>query len=111
MVRADIIRRLTSMTRSLLLASTLLAASLVASAATAQGEKLPPTPIDPARLSAIDKVLSADDFEGRGPGTRAEPKVIDRPAARGRGRRLAAKRAHAALRTDRTLELHHGRGR
>jgi len=46
-----------------------------ASAALAQG--LPVTPIDPARLSAIDKFISSDDFEGRGPATRAESKVID----------------------------------
>ncbi len=65
------------MTKSLLLASTLLAATLVASTALAQSEKLPPTPIDPARLSAVDKILSSDAFEGRGPATRAEPKVID----------------------------------
>jgi Zn-dependent M28 family amino/carboxypeptidase len=58
----------------LLIVSTLTAA-LLAGAALAQ--TLPATPIDPARLSAIDKVLSSDDFEGRGPATRAEPKVID----------------------------------
>ncbi len=32
---------------------------------------------DPARLSQIDKTISADDFEGRGPATRAETKTID----------------------------------
>jgi Zn-dependent M28 family amino/carboxypeptidase len=31
----------------------------------------------PQRLSDIDKAISADAFEGRGPATRAEPKVID----------------------------------
>ena len=72
-----IIRRLTSMRKSPLLASTFLAAALIASSALAQSEALPPTPIDPMKLSQIDKVLSADDFEGRGPATRAEPKVID----------------------------------
>ena len=33
--------------------------------------------IDPAKLSAHIKVLASDDFEGRGPGTRAELKTID----------------------------------
>jgi Zn-dependent M28 family amino/carboxypeptidase len=61
------------MRKSLLLVSVLAAA--LAGAANAQ--TLPPTPIDPARLSEIDKVLSSDAFEGRGPATRAEPKVID----------------------------------
>jgi len=56
------------------LASTF-AALFAGSAALAQS--LPATPIDPARLSAIDKFISSDDFEGRGPATRAEPKVID----------------------------------
>jgi Zn-dependent M28 family amino/carboxypeptidase len=32
---------------------------------------------DTQRLSQIDKTISADAFEGRGPATRAEPKVID----------------------------------
>jgi Zn-dependent M28 family amino/carboxypeptidase len=64
------------MRKPLLLASTVLAAAL-ASAAFAQSEKLPPTPIDPAKLSQHDKILSSDEFEGRGPATRAEPKVID----------------------------------
>jgi len=62
------------MTTSALFASTL-ASVLLGSAALAQ--TLPPTPIDPARLSEIDKTLSSDAFEGRGPATRAEPKVID----------------------------------
>ncbi len=38
---------------------------------------LPATPVDPARLSAHVKVLSDDIFEGRGPATPAEGKVID----------------------------------
>jgi Zn-dependent M28 family amino/carboxypeptidase len=65
------------MRKTSLLASSLLAVVLTASAALAQGEALPSTPIDPARLSQIDQVLSSDAFEGRGPATRAEPKVID----------------------------------
>jgi Zn-dependent M28 family amino/carboxypeptidase len=32
--------------------------------------------VSPARLSQHIKVLASDDFEGRGPGTRAEPKVV-----------------------------------
>src|SRR5437764_5384616 len=31
----------------------------------------------PQRLSDIDKAISSDAFEGRGPATRAEPKVIN----------------------------------
>jgi Zn-dependent M28 family amino/carboxypeptidase len=61
------------MRKSLLLVSVLAAAL----AGAANGQTLPKTPIDPARLSEIDKVLSSDAFEGRGPATRAEPKVID----------------------------------
>ncbi len=34
-------------------------------------------PFDPARLSAIDKTISDDSFEGRGPATRAETKTIN----------------------------------
>ena len=54
-----------------------LLALAVAAPALAQTGGPPSSPIDPARLSQIDKVLSADDMEGRGPATRAEPKVID----------------------------------
>ena len=36
----------------------------------------PPT-FDPQRLSAEDKVLSSDAFEGRGPATPAETKTVD----------------------------------
>jgi Zn-dependent M28 family amino/carboxypeptidase len=32
---------------------------------------------DPARLSQIDKTISSDAFEGRGPATRAEQKTVD----------------------------------
>jgi Zn-dependent M28 family amino/carboxypeptidase len=55
-----------------------LAASLsLAGQALAQSSALPPTPIDPQRLSDEVKELSADAFEGRGPATAAEPKVLD----------------------------------
>ncbi len=43
----------------------------------AQSNTPPSTPIDPQRLSDEVKELSADSFEGRGPATRAEPKVLD----------------------------------
>jgi len=62
------------MRTSMLFVST---AALLMVGSTALAQALPPTPIDPARLSAIDKFISSDDFEGRGPATRAEPKVID----------------------------------
>src|SRR6478735_8406510 len=42
-----------------------------------QSAQLPPTPIDPARLTAHVKEVASDAYEGRGPGTRAEQKVID----------------------------------
>ena len=61
------------MSKSMLLASVLTIAAVGATHA----QTLPPTPIDPARLSQIDKILSDDALEGRGPATRAEPKVID----------------------------------
>ena len=54
-----------------------LAALALAAPALAQAQALPPTPIDPARLSQIDRALSTDAMEGRGPATAAEPKVID----------------------------------
>jgi aminopeptidase len=44
---------------------------LVAATGTANGE-----PIDPARLSQHTKILSSDEFEGRGPGTPGEAKSI-----------------------------------
>ena len=51
---------------------------LVATAPAAQQTRaLPATPIDPARLTAHVRELSSDAYEGRGPGTRAEHKVID----------------------------------
>ncbi len=48
-------------------------AALAAAACSAQGH----TPIDPQRLSHDIRMLSTDALEGRGPATRAEPKVID----------------------------------
>src|SRR3954463_990007 len=41
---------------------------------------LPAAPVStfsPQRLSAVDKFISSDAFEGRGPATRAETKTID----------------------------------
>ncbi|MBE7217296.1 MAG: M28 family peptidase [Caulobacteraceae bacterium] len=54
-----------------------LAALAFAAPAVAQTNGPPATPIDPARLSQIDRALSTDAMEGRGPATQAEPKVID----------------------------------
>ncbi|CAN5305012.1 M28 family metallopeptidase [soil metagenome] len=55
--------------KRLLLATALFAAPMLAHAAD--------TPkIDPARLSAHIKVLSSDDFEGRGPATAGETKAV-----------------------------------
>src|SRR5205085_9264234 len=49
-----------------------------ASLAAAQGTPaLPPTPIQAERLAAHVKEVSSDAYEGRGPGTRAETKVVD----------------------------------
>ena len=53
------------------------AAFLLATATAAQEQPLPATPIDPERLSQMDRELSSDAFEGRGPATPIEPKVID----------------------------------
>lgn len=56
--------------KRLLLATALIAAPMLAHAAD--------TPkIDPAKLSAHIKVLSSDDFEGRGPATAGETKSVD----------------------------------
>ena len=49
-------------------------AAAVLAACSGHGAK---TPIDPARISQHVKVLSGDDFQGRGPATPAEAKVID----------------------------------
>ncbi|MDO8802657.1 M28 family metallopeptidase [Phenylobacterium sp.] len=50
-----------------------LAAVLMAGTAQAQGSG----PIDPARLSAIVKVMASDEFEGRSPGSPGEQKTVD----------------------------------
>ncbi len=55
--------------KRLLLATALFAAPMLAHAADAPK-------IDPAKLSAHIKVLSSDDFEGRGPGTAGETKAV-----------------------------------
>lgn len=55
--------------KRLLLATALLAAPMLAHAADAPK-------IDPARLSAHIKVLSSDEFEGRGPATEGEKKTV-----------------------------------
>jgi Zn-dependent M28 family amino/carboxypeptidase len=55
--------------KRLLLATALVAAPMLAYAADAPK-------IDPAKLSAHIKVLSSDDFEGRGPGTAGETKAV-----------------------------------
>ena len=55
--------------KRLLLATVLLAAPMLAHAADAPK-------IDPAKLSAHIKVLSSDEFEGRGPATEGEKKTV-----------------------------------
>ncbi|MFZ0266507.1 M28 family metallopeptidase [Caulobacter sp.] len=56
--------------KRLLLATVLIAAPMLAHAADAPK-------IDPAKLSAHIKVLSSDEFEGRGPATAGETKSVD----------------------------------
>ncbi len=53
---------------------TLGASALLLAACSGQGSK---TPIDPHRISDHVKVLAGDDYQGRGPATPAEAKVID----------------------------------
>ena len=53
----------------------LLAATAIAVASPAIAQDM--GPFDPAHLSATDKFISTDDFEGRGPATRAETKTIN----------------------------------
>ncbi|NQE61002.1 M28 family metallopeptidase [Caulobacter sp. RHG1] len=55
--------------KRLLLATVLIAAPMLAHAADAPK-------IDPAKLSNHIKILSSDDFEGRGPGTAGETKAV-----------------------------------
>jgi Zn-dependent M28 family amino/carboxypeptidase len=54
-----------------------LAAVLALAGAGFAADAPPSTPISAARLSDHVRVLSSDAFEGREPGSRAEPKVID----------------------------------
>ena len=58
------------MTKFRWLAATTLALAAVPLAAASSGQ------ISPQRLSAVDKFISSDAFEGRGPATRAETKTI-----------------------------------
>ena len=58
-------------------AVSLLALSLTLALNTAVAGKPAATDIDPARLSQDVKVLSSDEFEGRGPATAGETKTID----------------------------------
>jgi Zn-dependent M28 family amino/carboxypeptidase len=62
-------------TRTILLASAVALFAIPAVAATTGG-------ISAQRLSDVDKFISSDAFEGRGPATRAETKTIDYIAAR-----------------------------
>jgi Zn-dependent M28 family amino/carboxypeptidase len=62
--------------KRLLLATALIAAPMLALPCFAQRAADAPK-IDPARLSAHIKVLSSDDFEGRGPATAGETKAVD----------------------------------
>jgi Zn-dependent M28 family amino/carboxypeptidase len=62
--------------KRLLLATVLIAAPMLANSSFAQGAASTPS-IDPARLSAHIKVLSSDEFEGRGPATAGETKTVD----------------------------------
>ncbi|MBO9560697.1 MAG: M28 family peptidase [Caulobacter sp.] len=62
--------------KRLLLATALIAAPMLANPCFAQGGADAPK-IDPAKLSAHIKVLSSDDFEGRGPATAGETKSVD----------------------------------
>jgi Zn-dependent M28 family amino/carboxypeptidase len=55
----------------------LLLASAVATLGAQAALKLPPTPIRVDRLAAHVKEIASDAYEGRGPGTRAEPKTVD----------------------------------
>ena len=53
------------------------AAALISGSALAAPRSTSPVSISPTRMSQDIKVLSSDAFEGRGPATRAEPKVVD----------------------------------
>lgn len=62
--------------KRLLLATVLIAAPMLANPSFAQGAANAPK-IDPAKLSAHIRVLSSDEFEGRGPATAGETKTVD----------------------------------
>ena len=66
------------MTKTLVLAllAAVSASPVLAAPVKKAASALPSTPIDTARLSAHVKVLADDSFEGRGPATPAEGKVI-----------------------------------
>ena len=55
----------------------LLAASSIALAAATSIAATPSSGISPQRLSSVDRFISSDAFEGRGPATRAETKTIN----------------------------------
>ncbi len=61
------------MKRALIVACAVAAASVPLRACTRDHK----TPIDPDKISEHIRVLASDGFEGRGPATDAEPKVID----------------------------------
>jgi len=63
--------------RSRLLPAALFVLSATTVIVAGQGPQLPATPIQVDRLTAHIKEVSSDAYEGRGPGTRAEQKVVD----------------------------------
>jgi hypothetical protein len=62
--------------KRLLLATALIAAPMLAPPSFAKGLAADAPKIDPAKLSAHIKVLSSDEFEGRGPATAGETKAV-----------------------------------
>ncbi|PIB95990.1 M28 family metallopeptidase [Caulobacter sp. X] len=62
--------------KRLLLATALLAAPMLAPPSFARNLAADAPKIDPAKLSAHIKVLSSDEFEGRGPATEGEKKTV-----------------------------------
>ena len=72
----------------------LLAASAIALTAAAPILAAPASGISAQRLSDVDKYISSDAFEGRGPATRAETKTIDYIVAAISADRPSAGRRH-----------------
>jgi Zn-dependent M28 family amino/carboxypeptidase len=76
MVRATLQPKAYPRMKPILVSAVALTAALLVAGCKPHEATAPKSPIDPARLSQHIKVLSSDDFQGRGPATEGETKAI-----------------------------------